>query len=84
MSAAAAQRKNEHGQPRRSANTLNLVVHLASVTDAMHALLVKRADELVSCVGGSPDEAELTSLVEVIEAYEAQRWPEGKIRGGKG
>jgi hypothetical protein len=84
MSAATARRKNEHGQARRSANTLNVVVRLASITDAMHALLVKRADELVSCVGGSPDEAELTSLVEVIEAYEAQRWPEGKIQSGKG
>jgi hypothetical protein len=57
---------------------------LANVTDAMHALLVKRADELVGCIEGSAEEAELAALVEVIEAYESQRWPLGKVPGGKG
>lgn len=53
-------------------------------TDAMHALLVHRADELMGCTEGSPEEAELSRLTDAIEAYEELRWPEGKIPGGKG
>ncbi len=52
--------------------------------DAMHALLVKRADVLVGCTEGSPEEAELEHLADVIEAYEAKRWPSGKVAGGRG
>jgi hypothetical protein len=52
--------------------------------DAMHALLVLRADALMGCTEGSPEEEELTTLTDAIEAYEAKRWPEGKIPGGKG
>jgi hypothetical protein len=47
-------------------------------------LLVKRADELVGCTEGSPEEEELRMLVDAIEAYEAKRWPSGKVAGGKG
>lgn len=60
------------------------VAHLASVSDKMHALLVARADELYGCTEGSPEEAEYIKLVEAIETYEAERWPEGRIPGGKG
>ena len=56
----------------------------AAVTDRMHALLVTRADELMGCTEGSPEEAELETLADAIEAYEAVQWPEGKIPGGKG
>ena len=56
----------------------------AAVTDRMHALLIIRADELMGCTEGSPEEAELEILTDAIEAYEAVRWPEGKILGGKG
>jgi hypothetical protein len=52
--------------------------------DAMHALLIKRADELIGCTEGSPEEAELRTLADTIEAYEAKRWPGGKVAGGKG
>jgi len=50
----------------------------------MHALLVARADELMGCTENSPEERELAALTEVIESYERQRWPLGKIQGGKG
>jgi hypothetical protein len=50
----------------------------------MHALLIERADALMGCVEASPEEAELATLTDVIEAYEAVRWPEGKEPGGKG
>ena len=52
--------------------------------DALHALLVLRADELVGCTEGSPEERELAAITDVIEAYEVVRWPDGKIPGGKG
>jgi hypothetical protein len=52
--------------------------------DAMHSILVHRADALQGCTEGSAEEAELESLVNAIEAYEAKRWPDGKERGGKG
>jgi hypothetical protein len=50
--------------------------------DAMHALLVKRADVLTSC--RSAEDEELRTLTEVIDAYEGKRWPSGKVAGGKG
>jgi len=84
MAASTARKTKEHGQPGRGANSARAVAHLAVVTDAMHALLVKRADELMGCVEGSPEERELAALTDVIEAYEGQRWPLGKIPGGKG
>jgi hypothetical protein len=60
------------------------VVRLTAVTDRMHGLLVQRADELTGCTENSPEERELEALTETIEAYERQRWPLGKIPGGKG
>jgi hypothetical protein len=60
------------------------VAHLANVADKMHALLVTRADELDGCAEGSPEEVEYIKLLEAIETYEAERWPDGKIPGGKG
>ena len=55
-----------------------------AITDALHALLVKRADDLEGCTEGSNEERELTAITGAIEAYEAVRWPHGKINGGKG
>jgi hypothetical protein len=52
--------------------------------DAIHALLVQRADALEGCVEGSDEGRELATLVAAIETYEAKRWPEGKEPGGKG
>ena len=42
-----------------------------------------RADDLEGCSEGSPEEAELPSIVDAIEAYEEKRWPLGKVAGGK-
>ncbi len=52
--------------------------------DAMHTLLAKRADELIGCLEDSPEEEELRTITDVIETYEAKRWPSGKVAGGKG
>jgi hypothetical protein len=45
--------------------------------DRMFTLLVKRASELAHCRTGSPQEEEFDCLANVIEAYEAKRWPAG-------
>jgi hypothetical protein len=52
--------------------------------DAMHALLILRADKLAGCVEGSDEEAELKMIAETIEAYESKRWPDGVVPRGKG
>ena len=67
-----------------TAYLIDAVSHLADVTDRMHGLLMDRADALMGCTENSPEEAELAALTDVIKAYERQRWPEGRIPGGKG
>jgi len=49
--------------------------------DAMHAVLMRRADALQGCSGGSPEEVELEMIINAIEAYEAKRWPDGMEPG---
>jgi hypothetical protein len=45
---------------------------------------MQRAEELTNCAEGSDEKRELEHVTNAIEAYEALRWPEGKIRSGKG
>jgi hypothetical protein len=52
--------------------------------DAMHSVLMRRADALQGCAEGSPEETELRIVTHAIEAYETRRWPSGKEPGGKG
>jgi hypothetical protein len=52
--------------------------------DAMHALLVLRADALGGCTEASEEADELERIVDTVERYEAKRWPDGKVEGGKG
>jgi hypothetical protein len=52
--------------------------------DTMHMLLVLRADKLADCTEGSDEEAELKMIADTVSAYEAKRWPDGSVPGGKG
>jgi hypothetical protein len=52
--------------------------------DAMHAMLVLRADAIESFTPGSEAEREFALIAETLESYEAKRWPDGKIPDGKG
>jgi hypothetical protein len=50
-------------------------------------MLMRRADALAGCTEGSREEAELQGIVDLIESYDAQRWPLGKdpaVPNGKG
>jgi hypothetical protein len=51
--------------------------------DAMHTMLVLRADALTDCTENSVDARELAMITEPIEAFETNRWPHGKAPGGR-
>ena len=60
----------------QSANDAAAVV--PAITDALHALLVARADALGAALK-APMKRHIT---DAIEAYEAVRWPGGRADGG--
>jgi len=60
------------------------LVEVAALVRNNVARAAQAARELDGCTAGSPEEAEYINVVEAIEAYEAERWPEGHIPGGKG
>jgi hypothetical protein len=68
----------------RPAWTAGPVARFTAAADAMHAVLIRCADELRGCTKGSAEEAELGAIADALTAYELVRWPEGKIPGGKG
>ena len=76
--------RDERHRETTSPVTHEPIAHLTVVSDAMHALLIKRADELVGCTEGSPEEVELAAIADAVDAYEEKRWPLGKVPGGKG
>jgi hypothetical protein len=66
-------------------HAVNVAAAIApTITDELHAMLMKRADDLEGCPSGSDEERELAAIERAIGAYEAVRWPTGKIAGGKG
>jgi hypothetical protein len=57
---------------------------LMADADAMHALLILRADALSGHTENSDEAAELQRVADTLERYEAKRWPSGRADGGKG
>jgi hypothetical protein len=51
--------------------------------DLMHGMLITRADALEGFNANSPEEAEYAAIAELVEAYEANRWPDGREPRGK-
>jgi hypothetical protein len=52
--------------------------------DTILGLLHDRAEALIGRCEASAEEAELKAIGSAIEAYEQERWPDGKVPGGKG
>ena len=61
-----------------AASAATTPLSLLAKADAMHGALMRRADELAGCTVGSNGETELEAIINLIEAYEAERWPLGK------
>ena len=57
---------------------------MTAEADAIHVPLVLRADAIEGFTEGSEEEREFALIAETLESYEAMRWPDGKIPGGKG
>jgi hypothetical protein len=76
-------RNDEWQRPAAAATPLSSLAE----ADALHGMLMRQANALAGCREGSEERAELKAIVDAIEAYEARRWPLGKVPtvpGGKG
>lgn len=60
------------------------VAPIVPEADALHGLLMDRAAVLAGGSEGSPETDELSIIADALEAYEAKRWPNGRVDGGKG
>jgi hypothetical protein len=73
--------------PGAIAGAVGTPLPFTAEADAMHGMLMLRADSLASRTESSEEETELQAIVDLLEAYEAKRWPLGKdptVPGGKG
>jgi hypothetical protein len=61
----------------------HLGADLAPEADRLHAVLLERADEIGGCPDGSAEDTELKGIIDALEAYEAKRWPEGRVSDTK-
>jgi hypothetical protein len=61
----------------------NDVARAPAITDALHAPLLERADDLEGCTEGSDAEREFATITDAIEAYKAVL-PLGRTKDGKG
>ena len=52
--------------------------------DRVHALLMDRAEVLSGSIEDTKEDDELRAIADALEAYEAKRWPKGRVAGGKG
>jgi hypothetical protein len=50
----------------------------AAEADALHSLLVLRADKLAGHLALTEETTELELIADAVEAYESVRWPAGK------
>jgi hypothetical protein len=57
---------------------------MTAESDAMHGVLVQRADALEGCTERFEEVRGLVAITDAVEEYEAVRWPVGKEPGGKG
>ena len=56
---------------------------MTAEADAMHGVLVQRADALEGCTEGSDEEAEFKRVVDAIKAYEANAGHRARSREAK-
>jgi hypothetical protein len=57
---------------------------LTAEADALFGMLADQAGELMGCVEGSAEDAQLQRIRGVLEAYESKRWPGGRAESAHG
>ena len=71
----------------RVAGAIGAPLPFTAEADAMHGMLMLRADTLAGRQEGSGEGSELEAILDLLEAYECKRWPLGRdptVPGGKG